>query len=72
MKDPNATIGPPAKRHLKAFRRRDDDGPTLNAGLVHCSFVSFTVRNPIFSCFYRGQDTLPPPPGSAHGKTLIK
>ena len=29
-----AIIGPPAKRHLMAFRWRADGGPTLNAGLV--------------------------------------
>ena len=29
-----AIIGPPAKRHLMAFRWRADDDPTLNAGLV--------------------------------------
>ena len=36
--DPNTTIrqaiiGPPAKRHLKAFRWRVDNGLTSNAGL---------------------------------------
>ena len=29
-----AILGPPAKRHLMAFRWRADDGPTLNSGMV--------------------------------------
>ena len=32
-----ATIGPPAKRHLKAFRWRANDGPTLNGTLIFCN-----------------------------------
>ena len=34
-----AIIGPPAKRHLMAFRWRADDDPTLNAGLVAAIFA---------------------------------
>ena len=46
-----AIIGPPAKRHLMAFRWWADDGPTLNAGLVVLGFfrgsAPVLLRNPI-------------------------
>ena len=47
-----------------AFRRRADDGPTLNAGLVALQFFRGSGRvllgNPIVCDFQEGQDRLSP------------
>ena len=56
-----------------AFRRRADDGPTLNAGLVALCFLwgsgPVLLRNPIFCDFSGGKGSGPPVllSGSAHG-----
>ena len=65
-------VGPPAKRHLVAFRWRVDDGPTLNAGLVAAIFQGIWIciaRKPLYFCDFSGgvQSPSPPPSGSAHG-----
>ena len=60
-----AIIGPPAKRHLMAFRWRADDGPTLNAGLkaeILDGIWTYIARIPyILVIFQGGLDPLSPP-----------
>ena len=68
-----AIVGPPAKR--QALPWSANDGPTLNAGLVHVALWFFKVsgpdlqRNPIFFCDFSGemvQNPRPPPPLDPH------
>ena len=70
--DPNSSTksGPSLARQRNAiymaFRWRDDDGPTLNAGLAALWFFRGSgpvlLRNPIFLWFFRGEVRTPCPP----------
>ena len=53
-----------------AFRRRADDGPTLDAGLVALCFFHM-ILNIIAKkrYFFRGQGTRTPPPTHTHTHT---
>ena len=55
-------------RNAMAFRWRADNGPKLNAGVVHCSFVIFQgiwtsiANKPYIFMIFQGGPDLPPPP----------
>ena len=62
-----AIIGPPAKRHLMAFRWRDDDTPKLIAGMVALCFFQ-GIRETLYFCDFSGGSGPPVHPyGCAYG-----